>query len=177
MKRRTVIRNFVFISAGVAVLPYCKEEAGKVSIELKKIKINADQEKLLAAITETIIPTTETPGAKEVSAHIFALTMIDDCATDEEQEKFLKGLHQFEELTKKKFGRSFVKSSPAEKEQVLKDIHKKEGVSEELSAFLDAIKGLTLQSYMSSEYYMKNVQKFEMAPGRYHGCDPIKKIG
>jgi Gluconate 2-dehydrogenase subunit 3 len=175
MKRRTVIRNFVFISAGVAVLPYCKEEAGKVSIELKKIKINADQEKLLAAITETIIPTTETPGAKEVSAHVFALTMVDDCADAEGQEKFLKGLQQFEEFTKKKFGKSFIKCSPSEKEQLLGDIQKKEGVSDELSAFLDAIKGLTLQSYMTSEYYMTNVQKFEMAPGRYRGCVPIKK--
>ncbi len=176
MNRRSALRNFVFISAGVAVLPYCKEEGGKVSIALKKIRINADQEKLLAAITETIIPTTDTPGAKEVSSHLFALTMVDDCASPEEQEKFLKGMQQFEELTKKRFGKSFTQCTPSQREELLRDIQKKEGIAKEVTDFFNAIKGLTLQSYLTSEYYMTNVQKFEMVPGRYHGCVPIKEI-
>jgi hypothetical protein len=175
MNRRSVIRNFVFISAGVAVLPYCKEEAGKVTIALKKIKVTAGQEKILAALTETIIPTTDTPGAREVGAHLFVLTMADDCATAEEQAKFVKGLQQFEEFAGKKFGKAFSKCTPEERVETLKDLQKKEGIPEELTSFVDAVKELTLQSYRTSEYYLTNVQKYEIAPGRYHGCVPIKK--
>lgn len=51
--------------------------------------ISGTQKKLLGELSETLIPASDTPGAKDVSAHLFALMMIGDCYKKED-----KGYHQ-----------------------------------------------------------------------------------
>ena len=95
MKRRTAIRNVVIISAGAGLLPSCMQES-RSSLPLKNISITASEEKMLAELTEMIIPKTNNfIGAKDLKAHEFMLTMIDDCARPEEQKKFTDGLKAF----------------------------------------------------------------------------------
>ena len=106
MDRRSSIKTFIIISAGAALLPSCLQDKKK-SLSLKKIKIDDNEEELLSGLSETIIPKTGTPGAGDVSAHLFALMMIDDCFPPDGQDKFQKGLTAFDELSKKKSGNSF----------------------------------------------------------------------
>ncbi len=47
---------------------------------------------MLAELAETILPKTDTPGAKDLAAHLFALKMVDDCYTKTNQEKYMKGM-------------------------------------------------------------------------------------
>ena len=90
MERRSAIRNLAVITGGLMFLPSCKSTPGKTSVSLKNIKIDAGQEKLLAEIASTIIPATETPGAKEVGAHLFVLKMLDDMYEKEIQQEYIK---------------------------------------------------------------------------------------
>jgi hypothetical protein len=39
--------------------------------------------------------------------------------------------------------------------------------------FFNTTKGLTIQSYIASEYFLTKVQVYELIPGRYHGCVPV----
>jgi hypothetical protein len=48
-------------------------------------------------------------------------------------------------------------------------------IPKEGKAFYTAVKRLTVQSFTTSKYFMMDVRKFEMAPGRYHGCVPVSK--
>src|SRR6185295_2251084 len=93
MNRRAAIRNFVVFSAGVALIPSCMQEGkSRPSVTLKNIPLTGEQEKMLAALTETILPKTNTPGAADLASHLFVLKMVDDCYEKSDREKFIKGM-------------------------------------------------------------------------------------
>lgn len=173
MDRRSALRNFVILSAGIAFMPSCRDEQVKGVVSLKNIQLSGDQELLLANLSETILPVKGEAPAD--AAHLFVLTMVDDCYSKEEQQQFLAGLQQFEELARKKFSTSFVACSAEQKHALLTELESKKEAKEAVNYFYNTTRSLTLQHYTSSKYYLVNVRKFEMAPGRYHGCFPLEK--
>lgn len=176
MNRRTAFKQLLFVSAGAALIPACMEDKSKASILLKNFSISANQEQLLAALAETIIPKTDTPGATDISAHLFALKMLDDCSSKEDQEKFVKGLATFESLAKKESGKSFTEATAAERSKLLTQLEAQKDAAQkdEAAQFYSKMKGLTIQAYTSSQFYLTKVQVYELIPGRYHGCVPVK---
>ena len=106
--RRVAIQQLLLIWAGVALFPSCLQNEQKVSIPLKKIRIDPDDENMLAELAETILPKTDSPGAKDLSAHLFALKMVDDCYTKANQENYIQGMKDFESFVTKKTGKSFI---------------------------------------------------------------------
>jgi hypothetical protein len=54
-------------------------DKGKPVVQLKHLKIDADQENLVNNLAETILPKTDTPGAKDLGINLFVFKMIDDC--------------------------------------------------------------------------------------------------
>ena len=176
MNRRAVIKNFLFVSAGVSLLPSCFHDKGKASFLLKNIDINGDQEKMLADLSEAIIPKTSTPGAKDLSSHLFVMMMVDDCYNKEGQQKFMKGMAGFEDATQKKYNNSFSQCTTAQRNELLTSLEsKKDAKDDDVVYFYHTVKRLTVQSFTSSQYYLTKVQVYEMVPGRYHGCVPVKK--
>ncbi|CAN5674741.1 gluconate 2-dehydrogenase subunit 3 family protein [soil metagenome] len=176
MNRRTAFKQLLFISTGAALIPACMEDKRKASVLLKNFSISAKQEQLLAELAETIIPKTDTPGAKDISAHLFALKMLDDCSSKEDQDKFVKSLASFESLTKKDLGKSFTEATAAERSKLLAQLEAQKDVAQKDDAvqFYGRMKGLTVQAYTSSLFYLTKVQVYELIPGRYHGCMPVK---
>ena len=122
MKRRTAIRNVVIISAGASLLPSCVQESSS-SIPLKHISVTGSQEQMLAQLTEAIIPKTKNfVGAKDLKAHEFMLTMIDDCVSPEEQKSFTEGLKDFDKLSNDKFGKTFANITTEQRRSLMADI-------------------------------------------------------
>ena len=173
MQRRTALKQLLIIAGGVMVLPACRNDRQEASIPLKHLKVDGEGERLLAEISETIIPKTAIPGAKDTHAHLFALRMIDDCYEPAQQQQFEKGLKEIDGLAQKRFGTSFIKSSPAQREALLQELEgRKKG--EPLTDFYHMVKGLTIQGYMESKYVMTDITKYELVPGRYNGFAPVK---
>ncbi|CAN5903714.1 gluconate 2-dehydrogenase subunit 3 family protein [soil metagenome] len=138
------------------------------------VALTASDESLLAEIMGTIIPETDTPGAKSLQVHQFALRMIHDCYDDEALASLKNGLVQADKLAQKELNKSFVGSEAKEREQVLVRM----SVSEdpETKKSYDLIKGLTVRGYLNSEYVMVNVLNYTMAPGFYNGCVPVESV-
>ena len=44
----------------------------------------------------------------------------------------------------------------------------------DLHFFYSNVKRFTVQAYTTSQYFLTKVQVYELVPGRYHGCIPIK---
>lgn len=168
--RRHAIKQLLMVSAGIALLPSCMQDKEKSSILLKKMSVDAGQEKLLAELCETIIPATETPGAKDISAHLFALKMMDDCFSNEDQQKFVAGMKSVEEMSQKQSGKSFVNSTPDQRQAVVKSMEARKNDKDDLAYFYGTLKRLTIQAYTTSKYYLTKVQVYELIPSRYHGC-------
>lgn len=174
MNRRSAIRSVMLISAGAAILPACAGNE-KSLIPLKNISLTGSQERVLAALTESILPKTPSfIGASDLKAHEFVLSMIDDCTSPEDQKKFADGQKAFDELTRKKYGELFSECSTAQRAELLKSIENKTDIPEEVAAFYNTVKRYTVQSFTSSKEYMTQVRKYQMVPGsNFKGCVPV----
>ena len=172
INRRTLLKQFVVLGAGMAIIPSCLSDKSKSSILLKKIKISSDDEMMLAELCETIIPKTTTPGAKDISTHLFVLKMVDDCTSKEEQEKFTSGLAAFNALCKTSAGKHFAACNKEERKAILQQLVAVKDAASAPAAFLKTVKRYTIQAYTSSEFFLTKVQVYELVPGRYHGCVP-----
>lgn len=171
MNRRIAIRNAMIIAAGASLLPACHwEESG--GIVLKNIPITGTQQKLLAALTDAIIPTDKNfIGAADIKAHEFTLIMLDDCASPDDQEKFAAGLKSFDIACKDKYGQSFGKISPLQKQNLLTALETKKEMPEDAIRFYATVKRYTLQCFTSSKNYMNDVLHYKMVPGsNFNGC-------
>src|SRR5690606_41927465 len=72
------------------------------SIALNHLQVNGEEEDLLALIAETIIPETDTPGARTVGAHHFTLVMVDDCLPKDQQLEYRSEEHTSELQSREK---------------------------------------------------------------------------
>ena len=170
--RRTALKQMLFISAGAAFIPSCMQDKGKASVILKNISISSDQEIMLAEMAETIIPKTDTPGAKDISAHLFILKMVDDCYKKEDRDQFVKGLTAFEGFSKKTAGAHFNDAEPAKREAVLATLEDRKE-DDELSYFYSSVKRLTIRAYTTSQFYLTNINVYQLVPGKFKGCVPV----
>jgi Gluconate 2-dehydrogenase subunit 3 len=170
MKRRSAIKNLSMALGGLVSLPtwasgWTSQSIGQFS------NLATNDEALLAEIVETIIPETNTPGAKSLKVHQFAMRMINDCYGEAAQNTMKQGLVLINEFSQQNCQKSFMESSnPQRMDTFLKMITSSNSVAKQ---FADMIKRLTIQGYTNSEYYMVHQLKFNMAPGYYHGCVPI----
>jgi hypothetical protein len=170
--RRDTLKQLAFISIGMAIIPSCLNDRSKSSMLLKNLSISPANEAMLAELCEIIIPKTNTPGAKDISAHLFVLTMVDDCANKEQQQTFLKGMEDFNSLCKLTTGKTLVDCDASEKKKITEALLAIKEEDTPLKHFLGMVKGRTIQAYTSSEFFLTKVQVYELVPGRYHGCVP-----
>jgi len=170
MNRRAAVRTLLYIAGGTLVLPACFRESGKASIDLTNLSISEDNDQLLAELTETLVPATDTPGGKELLLHLFVLKMVDDCHTPEEQDQFTKGLSAFSTWSQKELGSEFANTDVNSRTELLGKIG--ESTDEDLKQFFSIAKRRTIQGYLNSKYVMTNLVKYELVPGRYNGYAP-----
>lgn len=177
MKRRTAIRNIVIIGAGAALLPAC-QETGKSAIVYKNLPLDAAQQDMLAELSETILPKTKDfIGAKDLKAHEFVLTMVNDCNSPENQATFMQGLKDFSAHFHKNSGEAFEKATQKQRIDYLKKLEEnKDGKIPEIS-FYRSVKRYTVQAFTSSKEYMTDIRKYKLVPGsKFKGCVSVKAV-
>ncbi|PWK79149.1 gluconate 2-dehydrogenase subunit 3-like protein [Mucilaginibacter oryzae] len=194
MDRRTVIKNLALIIGGAALLPACSQDEAKSKVALKNIDISVVQEQLIGEVSETFIPKTTTPGAKDLQLHLFVLKMVDDCYKKDDQQAFLTGMGHFADVVQQQYGKTFNQLDTKNREAFLLDIEK-EGKAEEAAAakkdnnpippykgkyspelkkFYSMVKRQTINGYTNSKYFMTNIVVYELVPGRYNARFPYK---
>jgi len=174
MERRLFIKQVLIMGGGIAMLPSCMRDSGKSSIALDNLDVSLEQEKLLAEVSETIIPATDTPGAKELNLHLFVLKMLDDLYEKEDQKLFMKGLGDFADSAKDKYSKSFQELAVPQKQEFLLAIEQDKQAPPAIAKFYEIMKGRTIGGYLNSKYVMTNLIKWELVPGRYNGYFPVK---
>lgn len=177
INRRLLIKNLALFSGGVLLLPSClkKEEKKDISKEFNTLGVSKDQEALLAEVVETIIPATDTAGAKDLNLQLFVLTMVADCYEKEEQERFLAGLDRFNQMAENNFDKSFVKCNPDQQQQLLKKLEANEAPQEVLG-FYAVTKNEVIKGFLNSKLVMTELRRYELVPARYNGYFPVKSV-
>ncbi len=170
MRRRSALKNLMALG-GLVSLPawasrWTPESIGRVAT------LSVSEEELLAEIVETIIPETNTPGAKSLKVHHFVMRMIKDCSGEAAQANLTQGLVLTDQLAKQVHSQAFVACDVKQRTQLLTNMSQ----STDLVAkqFVEMVKNLTIRGYQNSEYVMVNILGYNMAPGFYHGCVPVQ---
>ncbi|RXK46576.1 gluconate 2-dehydrogenase subunit 3 family protein [Aquirufa rosea] len=167
MNRRSALKNLSLV-LGTTAIPDWAYQWNQQSIPTYQ----GPNTELLGDIVNAIIPETDSPGAKSIGAHLYIERMVKDCMGIEEQQAFQKGIQQINVLAKKNFQKDFGKLATKDQLSILTGLQNST-VAED-SQFFKRLKGLTLASYLSSEYFLTKHRNYTMAPGFFHGCVPVQ---
>lgn len=175
MDRRSSIKVLLVGSAGILVLPSCSWFGRDPVVALKNFTLQIKEEDIIAAICDTLIPETKKqelviPGALATQALEFSLTMVDDCYSPKQQQKFVKGLKEFDLLCEQSKAKSFHKLEVDERLAFLEVISKGENISKEVVFFFQNLRQLTIRSFTQSEFYLTQVNEYKLVPGVFYGC-------
>ncbi|MBX2897111.1 MAG: gluconate 2-dehydrogenase subunit 3 family protein [Cyclobacteriaceae bacterium] len=141
-----------------------------------------DQARVISELAQTIIPKTDTPGAKEAGVPGFIDQILKECYKKEDQDKFITGLTEFEAAAKAAHGDSFIYLDP-EKQLAFVKAQNEAAVNavkadpSQPRPFILSAKELTLLGFFTSEPGATQVLQYEAVPGSYKGCIPLTEAG
>jgi len=164
----------------MAVLKGC---AAKPTLNWKPVFFTEEQAGLVSQLAETIIPKTDTPGAKDAGVPSFIDLVVKDCYKKEDQEKFVAGLKAFDEQSKSEAGDAFLDLDAAKQTEFINKVYKQATEAAKTAEptadkpFILTMRELTLAGFFTSEPGATQVLQYEAVPGAYHGCLPLAEAG
>jgi hypothetical protein len=142
--------------AGAEAYASARQHHGSVQQALEPWRpkmLTVQQNAAVIAITELIIPATETPGATAAKVNEFIDAVLDD-ARDAERREFLDGLAWMDARSRELFGADFAGCAPDQQTALLTIVSSEKNTAMEDRtgvAFFRAIKALTITGYYNSE--------------------------
>ena len=184
MNRRDAISRVALILGGTVVganafLTGCKSEDKKA--DGAAANFTPDDAAYLDEIAETIIPATDTPGAKAAKVGAFMTVMVKDCYDEGDQKVFREGMDKINKAADKKFDKEFMQLSADERHKLLVEIdneqkeYGKNRKKDDPNHYFRLMKELTLLGYFTSEEGATKALRYVETPGKYEGCIPYKK--
>ena len=132
-----------------------------------------------AALVETIIPETDTPGARDADVAEFIEFMLQEWYPAEDRERFLQGMGKLDKHCEQQHTQSFSRIGPDKQVQVVAalqdgavDLFEDGGQD-----FFQHVKQLTIFGYYTSEIGMTIERRYLPVPGDYDGAFSYDKIG
>ena len=182
MNRRKAIRN-IFLVTGAAVIGGAGYEWYSITKKPKLAEL-AGYKELLSELAETIIPATNTPGAKDAQVGEFIYKMVIDCSDVRAQNKFLYGLHDVEDYCHSKYGQSFIKCTVQQREETLLYFEKKgkryNGIIGKVQhkflgdSFFETLKNYTVIGYATSMQGATQGFAYDYIPGSFEANVSLK---
>jgi hypothetical protein len=157
---------------GLISLPAWANGWSTETVQSSRQFLSIGQANQLAELVETIIPVTDTPGAKALNVHQFVQKMVADCYDKTTQENLQKGLDSLDGLAKASFNKPFAEGDTGQRTALLTQLSKSTDTAQK--DFYSLVKNLTIRGYMTSEYVMTNLTHYQFIPGHYYGCVPVK---
>lgn len=140
------------------------------------------KKKLIAEIADTIIPRTNTPGAKDAQVEDFVIRMIKDCAEIRSQNRFVSGLKGLERYTLKTFKKDYISCVNSERIAVLTHLENGEKVSSLFNkiqhkflgdSFMHMFKYYTVMGYCTSQVGATQGLAYDYIPGAFEACTSL----
>ncbi len=160
--------------------------------------LDPQQNATVIAISEMIIPATDTPGAKGARVNEFIDLILADWCTEDDCRRFLQGLSDTDTRSRKMFGKNFVNCTPQQQTQLLTALdeeltelreaggeereHASPAVQESETPvqrnFFYMMKRLTLIGYYTSEIgWTQELGRPPVHMGPYEACVPVSEPG
>lgn len=204
MDRRELLKMIALATGGAVIggeffLSGCKNPESDTGLVFSEKDIA-----FLDEVAETILPKTDTPGAKDAKVGQFMTVMVNDCYKPSEQKVFHEGLKSLDEACRKMHNTGFMKATPDQRQSLLisldkeakeymkkknnfdveqikkeKDEHEKGNAGykrEEMTGhYFSMMKQLTIMGYFTSKEGRQGALRFTPVPGKYVGDYDYKK--
>ncbi|AWW00371.1 gluconate 2-dehydrogenase subunit 3 family protein [Arcticibacterium luteifluviistationis] len=167
MERRKAIQTLGLGLGTLVALPAWAKSWNRESFE----GVRFENEEILSALVECIIPESDTPGAKGTGAHLYLERMVNDCYGSDVKKMFLAGLEKLEKRSIQKHNKAFSELDLEKRTAVFAAMQNSSEMADK--RFFSFVKNLSVRAYTHSEYYLTNFRNYVMAPGYYHGCVPV----
>jgi len=183
MNRKTAIKSIVAIvtlgGASGAVYKFLSPGEAIPLSDLPKKKA------LIAELAETIIPRTNTPGAKDAQVENYIIKMIAENTDAKMQRSFLAGIKSIEDFTINEYGKPFTGCTPTEKNAVIKHFEDKAtysiGILNKVNRkffgapFFFHLRDLTVEGYCTSFTGATQGMAYDYVPVTFEACIPLQK--
>jgi len=187
MNRRDAIKQTALImgaavssSVAAGILNGCQPKPG---ITWNPVFFTEDQAILITRLTDVIIPTTDTPGAKEVGVPAFIEEMVRDVYSENERARFMAGLDEFSNGSTKEYGNPFNDLNAEDQLLFITAIHseaikaKQNSNGDVEKPFIMMVKELTVLGFFTSQVGAEQVLQYSAVPGVYRGCISLEEAG
>ena len=134
----------------------------------------------LDEVAETILPETDTPGAKAAQVGGFMAIMVADTYSPDKQQRFLSGMQLLEAECEREVGVGFLAATQSQRLTLIErlDLEQKKHADNKApdapSHYFSTIKQLTVVGYFTSEIGYKQALRYVETPGRYDPCVEYK---
>jgi Gluconate 2-dehydrogenase subunit 3 len=189
MNRRDALKNTLLAMGYTITVPSLisifNSCSSNTSSSFKPLFLSADQAAVIAELAETILPKTQTPGAKELNIDRFIDKMLHQVFSPEKQQLFVTGLNDFEKKSKELNGKTFIDSSPEQRTKLLTKLEQETektppsvwGINLKKDAgplpFYRQAKSLVLLGYFTSQEIGKKVLVYDPVPGPFKADVPV----
>ena len=172
MDRRKAIKNLAIVSGGLITLPQWMVSCGVSDTTIHQTSFSIVEQKILASITDTIIPAGNSIGALSVGVDKFLQKLIDDCYEKDVQGNVKTQLKSLEESAKAIHKKSFAECIQKQREELLSKLSASQ--KKEEKDFFDTIKSETIRGFNTSQKVMQEYLGYKVAPGHYYGSVDVK---
>lgn len=135
----------------------------------------------LDEVADTILPDTDTPGAKAAQTGAFMALMVTDTYEAKDQEIFRAGMTALDQACTAAHGHGFMDATPEERLSVLNAVdreqkeHQDNKKGDDPDHYFRMMKQLALLGYFTSEIGCTQALRYVESPGRFDPCVPYAK--
>lgn len=188
LSRRILLERMAMVTGGAISLTILSACDGGVSVpqttEGLALKVLSQANfNLVGDIADTIIPDTDTPGAKSVNVHYLIDELAANWMTFDERMAFVKALTALDERIKRERGASFSELGLADRGTVLDQLGTEMLAAQDAKAndgrkhiYLE-LRELIIFGYYTSEVGASEELIYDPLPGNYKGCIPFADVG
>jgi len=158
MNRREALSSVALLLGGTLIgsemfLSGCTNENKKIGTA--GLDFSPEDVSFLDEVGDTIIPATDTPGAKDAKIGEFMHTIVRDCYNKTDQDIFIAGMGKLNEASKSMNGKYFLESTPEERKNLLITLDK------EQKDYKGHMKALELTFESQNEELKKRIQELQ----------------
>jgi len=187
LTRRQALRRVGALLGGVVsaptvagVLSGCRRQTGP---DWTPALLSPDQNAMVDAMAETILPATDTPGASAANVNRFIDAIVGESWLEADRKRFMSGLETTRKRCEKSYGSPFAELSGEEQTDFVATLDEEtfgenaEAPDPENPSFYRSLKELVIVGYYTSEIGATQELQTNVVPGYYDGDVPYEDVG
>ena len=181
MDRREALRLITLFAGGSIAVPAYAQKVLQYPDEYWQVApdgVQPDDTKLLAALADTLLPPSKSPGASAAGVQHILPVLVKDCLEKEQQTIFWEGLQTLNEQSREEYKKAYADLDLKKRTQLLQNWEqtyiKERNKPDAPDHFFKLAKDLSIIGYFTSEIGATQALQYLAVPGQFKGDIPLE---